>query len=49
MSLKAKRRIEDVVNRIETALLKAEKKCWEDLDAPRRGPFSVLHIRLTIV
>jgi hypothetical protein len=25
------------VNRIETALLKAEEKRWEDLDAPRRG------------
>jgi hypothetical protein len=36
-SLEAKRRVEDVVNRIETALLKAEEKRWEDLDAPRRG------------
>ena len=36
-SLEAKRRIENVVSRIETALLKAEEKRWEDLDAPRRG------------
>jgi hypothetical protein len=36
-TLEAKRRIEDVVNRIENSLLKAEEKRWEDLDAPRRG------------
>jgi hypothetical protein len=35
--LEVKRRIELVVTRIENALLKAEEKCWQDLDAPRRS------------
>jgi hypothetical protein len=36
-TLETKRRIENVVNRIENALLKTEEKRWEDLDTPRRG------------
>jgi hypothetical protein len=36
-ALETKRRIENVVNRIENALLKTEEKRWEDLDAPKRG------------
>jgi hypothetical protein len=35
--VEVKRRIELVVTRIENALLKAEEKRWQDLDAPRRG------------
>jgi hypothetical protein len=35
--LEVKRRIQLVVTRIENALLKAEEKRWQDLDAPRRG------------
>src|SRR5262249_44890155 len=35
--VEVKRRIEYVIGRIENALLKAEEKHWQDLDAPRRG------------
>jgi hypothetical protein len=35
--LEGQRRIELVVKRIENALLKAEEKRWQELDAPRRG------------
>ena len=37
IELEDKLRIELVVTRIENALLKDEEKCWQDLDAPRRG------------
>src|SRR5580765_414262 len=33
----AKRRVDMVLERIEAALLKAEDKRWQDLDAPKRS------------
>jgi hypothetical protein len=37
VELEAKRRIEQVMIRIENALLETEEKSWQGLDAPRRG------------
>jgi len=37
LGLEAKRRIEQMITRIETAHLKEEEKHWQELDEPRRG------------
>src|SRR5262245_47318051 len=37
VELDVKRRLEQIVVRIENAVLHAEEKQWQDLDAPRRG------------
>jgi hypothetical protein len=37
VELEAKRRIEQVIGRIEAGLLQAEENLWKDFDAPQRG------------
>jgi hypothetical protein len=37
LELEARRRIEQVIDRIEAGILQAEEKLWKDFDAPQRG------------